>query len=480
MLFRGSRRSALARLATLQRACALGGVSLAFLAPAAQAQTARPAGPDGKPVRDRAARATRPAARLAAPVRQVRPGEWVGRGGVVPSTFQFAPAVANPFGLGRLGDDPFSTFADFDRDGDLDLLYGVDSGNAADTVQNDGGFGYRENTAGPGATPDFGPVQTNPFGLPTVDIGFYNAPVAADMDGDGDLDVLSGMADIVASGSEGGFLYFENTAAAGATTPTFAAPVENPFGLTNPGYATVPAVADFDGDGDMDVLSGEYYGSFDYFENTAGPQATPAFAEPVDNPFGLATVVTQNDPYHYSAPAAADLDGDGDLDLVVGSHDGGVLFYENTAGPRTTPAFAAPVTSPNGTSDLGEVSRFAVADINGDGDLDILGTVRNDDTQVFLFENTSVRAGGAEGPVVNPFGLADIGTFSAPAVADFDGDGDADLLSGLNDGLFTLFLNGAAPGAVPAFATAPTPAALTDVGDNSRPAAGDLDGDGDT
>ena len=76
-----------------------------------------------------------------------------------------------------------------------------------------------------------------------------------------------------------------------AQTPQFAAPVRNPFGLQTVGLAvrSTPAVADLDGDGDADVLTGDFGGDVFYFENTAGPDATSAYSAPVLLPFGYAS-----------------------------------------------------------------------------------------------------------------------------------------------------------------------------------------------
>ena len=70
------------------------------------------------------------------------------------------------------------------------------------------------------------------------------------------------------------------------TAPAFAAPVNNPFGITATYQYAFPSFTDLDNDGDYDLAVGEYYGAIQYFENT-GTAMAPAFAAPVSNPFGL-------------------------------------------------------------------------------------------------------------------------------------------------------------------------------------------------
>ncbi|MEZ4924984.1 MAG: FG-GAP-like repeat-containing protein [Saprospiraceae bacterium] len=256
----------------------------------------------------------------------------------------FGPAQQNPFGLTSLSSYlAFPTFADLDKDGDLDLVVG----------EYNGKIDYFKNT-GTATSPQFAAHQTNPFGLSTA-IGFA-IPTLADLDNDGDLDLLVG--EYYAN-----FKYYQNIGT--PTNPQFTAPLTNPFGLTQVYYIGSPTFVDLDKDGDLDLFVGEYYGNFQYFENT-GSASNPQFAAPQKNPFGLTGING-----YIGFPVFADLDKDGDLDLLVGEYYGNMEYFENT-GTANNPQFAASLTNPFGLTQTDYFAIPAFADLDKDGDMDLL------------------------------------------------------------------------------------------------------------
>jgi hypothetical protein len=247
----------------------------------------------------------------------------------------YGPVQINPFSLvASTFYNSRPDFVDLDNDGDLDLIAGCSQGHIV----------YFENI-GTNTTPNYGPEQTNPFSLTNIGSS-WSDPEMVDLDNDGDFDLMSG-------NNIGDFVYFENTGTASA--PSFSTMQSNPFSLTGAGsYLSSPTFADLDNDGDFDLMAGEYYLDFKYFENT-GTASAPSFSTVQTNPFSLIAPSSGFNP----TPAFVDLDADGDFDLMVGGMYGSFKYYENTT--VTTIGIEEPHSSvvtvyPNPTSDQLQVN----------------------------------------------------------------------------------------------------------------------------
>ena len=264
---------------------------------------------------------------------------------------------------------------------------------------------------------DFEPPISNPFGLGTT--GSFNSPAVADLDGDGDGDVLSGF-------GSGDFAYFQNKG--NAKTPFFAGNEINPFGLSAlPGNCN-PALVDLDGDGDFDLFCGSNNGLY-YFENT-GSLSVPQFAATVQAPFAIIP------PQGVNIPEFADLDLDGDYDLFLAASDGNVYFFENS-GDATNPAFSAPLKNPFGLKGVGAAAALAYDHERLNIQFRLLicerdtghfyAYMESDTGQFILYGKDST-------------GLEPVGDGVRPVFFDLNGDMANDVLTGNADGEFHLFL----------------------------------------
>lgn len=132
---------------------------------------------------------------------------------------------------------------------------------------------------------------------------------------------------------------------------------------------------DYDGDGDLDLVIGCFGPEFFFHENT-GTAEEPQFA-------GTSVQLPVRSTSHHSAPHLVDWDGDGDLDLLSGTAEGGAILSENT-GSRKAPEWSAfrqlipPAAVHEQTTAGGREiepspsTRLWATDWNGDGLLDLL------------------------------------------------------------------------------------------------------------
>jgi Ca2+-binding RTX toxin-like protein len=194
-----------------------------------------------------------------------------------------------------------------------------------------------------------------------------------------------------------------------------------------------PVVADIDADGDLDFVIGYLDGRIQTIRND-GDTSTDVTGTEAD-PF--ARFAGQN----WTVPTFADIDGDGDMDAVIGTASGVLRVLRNDRAAGFVELTGA--DNPLGAVNVGFASAPAFVDLDKDGDLDaVVGT---EDGDLLAYRNDGIVNGKLTfTPLTgssNPFAGMDVGASSRPSFFDLDGDGDKDAVIGAEDGVFQVARN---------------------------------------
>ena len=218
---------------------------------------------------------------------------------------------------------------------------------------------------------------------------------------------------------------------------------------------STPAFFDIDGDGDLDLISGNTQGVLSFFQNVSKADTIAFEFDPTTIPLITGDTLTSTDFGNQSAPTFFDLDGDGREDLIVGEDNGNLNFFRNTSqgGNITFALVTDPLLNPLDGIDVGRDSTPIFFDLDQDGNTDLITGETGGNLN--FFRNTSSDPMNPVFSLVNPAdsplgtgaisngtgGIFDVGTNSAPTFGDIDGDGDVDLVVGESTGNLNLFLN---------------------------------------
>jgi hypothetical protein len=335
------------------------------------------------------------------------------------------------------------TAVDINDDQDNDLFWGDFFAASLIYLQNSGSC----------QVPDIDITLENYPPNDPISTGGFNVPRFADIDGDGDFDmfvgVLGGFVSLILDRAENLFFY-ENVGS--NTQPDFTLRSKQFVNSIDIGQNTIPALADIDDDGDLDLFlsnqedfaAPQHANSRLHFFENSGSATMPSFE--LLNTHYL-KFDKQNDVNY--APAFADIDDDGDKDLFLGNWWGRIIFYRND-GNAQSPDFVRADENYAGI-DIGSNSTPMFVDIDDDGDFDLfIGefTQPNDTLgRINFYRNNGSKSSPLFELVTKTYFGIDpgVGEFLYPFFADIDHDLDYDLFIGSETKGILMYRNDGTP-----------------------------------
>ena len=252
------------------------------------------------------------------------------------------------------------TQVDIDGDGDLDILSA-----AAEAVGGEGKVALYRN---------LGQLRFEPQQVLIEEPAIF--VVGADVDSDGHTDVVAT--------TLSGMVWIRNLGGGNFEEPAVIADV----------FAATIVAADVDADGDTDLVARGTLGNLTLLRNGGAGS------------FELLEINRNRN----TALHAADIDSDGTMEILVGRSDGRIEVYESIVSDELPVEVVA-------ASESADVSSIRTADLDGDGDIDVLAAIQD---RLVVIRNQS-------GTLVNDREFNVLGGISLLDVGDIDRDGDADV-----------------------------------------------------
>lgn len=324
---------------------------------------------------------------------------------------------------------PATFYEDMDNDGIRDLLASPNTPNQSQNLKSI--YYYKNN--GTDDIPVFSKQSDNFLQRDMIEVGTGGIPTFFDHNGDGLMDLLVsnfGVYDTTSGNYISSISLYENQGT--SHLPKFHLITDDYQNLSSVGMDKnlIPAFADLDGDGDQDMIIGDYNGVLHRFINTAGAGNAAVFG--ISEPQMKDEQNNTIDVGLHAAPTLYDLDGDNDADLIIGERNGNLTYYQNTGNGQFTHVTDTlgkvhikylganlGMAVPRFFKDsLGKINLFVGSE---DGVIEHFNEIDGNLTGSFIRHDSAVAR-------------IDVGLRCVPAINDLNGDGRLDVIIGNKKG----------------------------------------------
>ena len=265
-----------------------------------------------------------------------------------------------------------------------------------------------------------------------IEVGEGSYPVLFDADADGKKDLIVGNLGYYSVNTNISRLaYYRNIGT--NTAPSFSLITKDYQGLSSYNlYSMAPTFGDLDNDGDQDLIIGSTNGRVHYFQNLAGIGSPAVFGNYQNN---YQNILGSNFVY----PQLFDVDKNGTLDLLLGSQNGKIAYWKNI-GNVASPTFTAQSTFLGGVNvkPYGYSTGYSMPYMYNDAGVTKL-MVGSESGNLYLYDNIDGNVLGTYNRVDTTLFKLNEGTRSAPCFEDITNDGKSDLVLGNQAGGLAFF-----------------------------------------